>query len=140
MQPSDLHYEKAAPVPGWDKSLWPKRRYWLLSVRLERWSTYVTGLLAALTMLAISGWTTIVSLAQLGWIIIPDFLMPFTPFRDPWVLAACGGMITLIVSIALVAILATMAAKAWQAARNLHPLAPPDPDYRVIDFRARRKH
>ncbi len=139
MQPSDLHYEKAAPVPGWDKSLWPKRGYWLLSVRLERWSTYITGLLAALAMLAIGGWTAAVSLATLGRIVIPDFLMPLRPMRDPWVLAVCGGMIALIASVALVAILATMTAKAWQAARNLHPLAPPDPDYRMIDFRSRGK-
>jgi hypothetical protein len=139
MQPSDLHYEKAAPVPGWDKSLWPKHGYWLLSVRMERWSTYVTGLLAALAMLAIAGWAAAVSLATLGWIVIPDFLMPFRPMQNPWVLFVCGCILALVATVAIVAMLATMTAKAWQALRGWQPLAAPDPDYRVIDFRARRK-
>jgi hypothetical protein len=42
-------------------------------------------------------------------------------------------------TIALAAMLAMMAAKAWQALRGWHPHAPRDPDYRAIDFRARRK-
>jgi hypothetical protein len=139
MQPSDLHYEKAEPVPGWDKSLWPERGRWRLNVRLARWSDLVTALLTALMVLALGGWITVVSLTELDLIVVPDFLA-YRPRRaNPWVLLAGGGVFALMATAWIVAILATMTAKAWQAARNLHPFASPDPDYRDIDFRKRHE-
>jgi hypothetical protein len=82
MQPSDLHYEKAEPVPGWDKSLWPERGRWRLNVRLARWSDLVTALLTALMVLALGGWITVVSLTELDLIVVPDFLA-YRPRRAP---------------------------------------------------------
>ena len=139
MQPSDLHYEKADPVPGWDKSLWPKRGGWLLGVRLERWSTYVAGLLAALVMLAAASWGAAMSLAQLGWIAVPDALALSSPLRDPWGMLVSGVGIVFFSAAAIILFLVTMVAKAWQALRAVRSRAAPDPDYRVIDFRTRRK-
>jgi hypothetical protein len=138
MQPSDLHCEKATPVPGWDESLWPKRGRWFLNARLERWSSLLTTSLAVLAILAMGGWTAAVSLAELGWVVVPDFLL-WKPERDPYLLLVASGGMVLLATIALAAMLAMMTAKAWQALRLRHPPAPPDPDYRVIDFRARRK-
>jgi hypothetical protein len=139
MQPPDLHYEKAVTVPGWDKSLWPERGRWFLNVRLARWSTFFRGLLAALATLAIFSWAAASCATQLGLIVAPDFVMPRRPFRSPWLLLVSGSLISIVAIVALAAILATMAAKAWQALRNQHASDVPDPDYRAIDFRARRR-
>jgi len=139
MQPSDLHYEKAAAILGWDKSLWPKRGYWLFSVRVQRWSELARMLALATTALTLGGWGAATSLAAMGKITVPDFLLPFRMPERPWALLVAGGIFVALGTVALLIVLATMTGKAWQALRGWHPLALPDPDYRAIDFRARRK-
>ena len=140
MQPSDLHYEKATPVPGWDKSLWPTQTgaRLRLNARLESWRVLMRGLLAVLVALAIGLGCLAHAVVTLGWIALPPGWTPFAPVRDPYILLAGGVLIVPGMLLVLGFALQLIFTKAWQTLRALRP-EPPDPDYSAIGFRSRRK-
>jgi hypothetical protein len=133
-QPANLRYEKDSPVPGWDKSLWPKKDHWRISARLERWRILVASAAVAALVMAGGAWLFAAALASMGEIALPEELMPFGPTSNPYRLALAGGVFALTGTIWLALALRLITAKLWYAVRSVQ--FSPDPHYGPIDFRS----
>jgi hypothetical protein len=133
-----LHYEKATPVPGWDKSLWPNKGRWKITARMEPWRILLGSVAFFAVLLAAGALLLAIALPSTGTIVLPEVL-PFEPVSEPVPLAVAGGVLALIGAIGLPLALRLVLAKLWYTVRSVQFFGAPDPDYRAIDFRARSR-
>ena len=133
-----LHYEKATPVPGWDKSLWPNKGRWKITARMEPWWILLGSVAFFAVLLAAGALLLAIALPSTGTIVLPEVL-PFEPVSEPVPLAVAGGVLALIGAIGLPLALRLVLAKLWYTVRSVQFFGAADPDYRAIDFRARRR-
>lgn len=136
-QPTNLRCEKASPVPGFDKSLWPEKGRWLISARLERWRILLASAAVAALVTVFGAWLLAMALASMGQIALPEALMPFGQMSNPHKLALGGGVFALTGTVWLAMALRLVIAKLWYTVRSVQFSR--DPHYGPIDFRSRRK-
>ena len=134
-----LHYGKATPVPGWDKSLWPNKGRWKITARQEPWRIVLGSVAFFAVLLTAGAWLLAIALSSTGTIVLPDVLLTFEPVSEPVPLGTAGGVLALIGTIGLLLALRLVLAKLWYTVRSVQFFGAPDPDYRAIDFRAHRR-
>src|SRR6188474_1274840 len=100
-EPANLHYEKAPPVPGWDKSLWPSKGRWKITARMEPWRILLGSVAVFAVLLAAGALLLAIALSSTGTIVLPDVLLPFEPVSEPVPLGVAGGVLALIGAIGL---------------------------------------
>ena len=122
-----LHYEKATPVPGWDKSLWPNKGRWKITARMEPWRILLGSVAFFAVLLAAGALLLAIALPSTGTIVLPEVL-PFEPVSEPVPLAVAGGVLALIGAIGLPLALRLVLAKLWYTARSVQFFGAPNPD------------